>query len=108
MTTAARPERSDKTAPAVGIPLDRRVGPLRVLLAGRSLKGKSRLREAAISMPVWDGVWLRTEERDSVPFAPGKPGPWLFVRPDVEDAHADTFSRWVHLWTDEHFTVSAA
>lgn len=86
----------------------RGVRPQRVLLAGRSLKGKSRLREAAIRMPAWDGVWLRTEERDNVLFEPGEPGPWLFVRPDVSDVHADRFARWVHLWADEHFTVSAA
>lgn len=94
--------------PAVAGPVEPSVRPQRVLLAGRSLKGKSRLREAALRMPAWDGVWLLTEERENVLFAPGKPGPWLFLRPAAEDAHADTFSRWVHLWTDEHFTVSAA
>jgi hypothetical protein len=78
-----------------------------LLLAEKSLKGKSRLREAAICLPSWDGTWICTEERDNVPFSGCVKGPWLFVRPNVNDSRADSFSRWVHATDDADFAVCA-
>lgn len=89
-------------------PVERMVRPL-LVLAGRSAKGKNRLREAAAAMPGWDGSWRVQNEMERVTFAPGVRGPWLFVAPRGADSvNREKHSRWVHAEADADFSVSAA
>jgi hypothetical protein len=92
---------------AVAGQVERSVRPL-LVLTGKSAKGRNRLREAAAAMPSWDGSWGVEYEVERVPFAPGVPGPWLFVSPHGADSvDRERFSRWVHEYADENFDVAA-
>jgi len=60
-------------------------------------------------MPAWGGQWCVQNELDSVTFAPGVRGPWLFVAPvGVGAPHKEKHSRWVHATADADFGVAAA
>lgn len=94
--------------PALAGQVDRHVRPL-LVLAGKTAKGKNRLREAHAAMPGWDGSWRVQNKQERVTFAPSVRGPWLFVAPrGADSANREKHSRWVHEFVDADFTVSAA
>ena len=68
-----------------------------VQLKGVTAKGKNRVREHG-------DRWTVLAETDRVLFAPGKPGPWLFVAPPGKGQN-DKASRWIRASEDENFTV---
>jgi hypothetical protein len=69
----------------------------RVKLKGISQKGKNRVREQG-------ETWSVFAETETVLFAAGKPGPWLFLAP-VGKNQDDKASRWVKLSGDTDFIV---
>lgn len=80
-----------------------------LVLTGKNVKGKNRLREAHAAMPGWDGSWRVQNELEQVTFAPSVRGPWLFVAPRCADSVIrERYSRWVHANADDHFDVAAA
>ena len=70
----------------------------KVKLKGISQKGKNRVREHG-------ETWSVFAETETVLFAAGKPGPWLFLAP-VGKNQDDKASRWVRLSGDTDFTVT--
>ena len=69
-----------------------------IMLAGRTQKGKNRVREQG-------NIWTVMAETDSVLFAPNSPGPWLYVVP-VGRAHDDKAGRWIRKTDDLDFAVT--
>ncbi len=77
-----------------------------ITLSPRTAKGKNKLREVAAAMPEWDGTWVEGMRLSEVQFAPGKAGPWLYLKPNVLDSWClDRFGRWVHESLDHDFGV---
>lgn len=69
-----------------------------IVLRGVTLKGKNRVREQG-------DRWTVFGETDRVLFAPGKPGPWLYVVP-AGMPHDHKAGRWIHKTNDADFHVS--
>ena len=69
-----------------------------VKLTPKSLKAKNRVHEAGNP-----ARWVLVERRYSVAFS-DRPGPWLYVRPDVP-GQSDFHARWVSATNDPHFDV---
>jgi len=67
-----------------------------MILKGKSLKGKNRIREHG-------EFWFIEFEADTVLFDP-RPGPWALVAPCRSD-NPDLHSRWIHLKEDKDFIV---
>lgn len=68
-----------------------------IQLKGLSQKGKNRIKEN-------NTIWVVLAETDSVLFAPGKPGPWLFISPIGKDQN-DKASRWIKSSDDPDFEI---
>lgn len=66
-------------------------------LSGISQKGKNRVREHG-------SLWVVYAETDHVLFAPGKPGPWLYIVP-AGMQHDHKAGRWIHKTIDTDFHV---
>lgn len=66
-----------------------------MILKGKSLKGKNRIREHG-------EFWFIEFTADKVQFDP-RPGPWALVIPKGP-AHRE-HSRWIHLTDDKDFEV---
>lgn len=77
----------------------------RILLAGKTRKGKNRIHELG-------EAWLVEKEVATVGFAPGEPGPWLSIFPESCRTNCKStlcnHGRWVHEHNDADFTVASA
>ena len=71
----------------------------RIQMQGLSQKGKNRVRELG-------SIWHVLAETDTILFAPGKNGPWLFIAPPGKDMN-DKSSRWVHATSDPDFSIKS-
>lgn len=70
-----------------------------VMLVGKTLKGKNRLRESNTN------TWRIVRISDKVGFSQ-EPGPWFLVRPCIKDSNESQWlSRWVHSSNDKDFTI---
>jgi len=70
---------------------------MRILLNGKTRKGKNKIHEA--DSPV---SWIILDQRESVSFSP-KSGPWIFIRPNNDIQGKE---RWVALTNDRDFDVT--
>jgi hypothetical protein len=70
-----------------------------IQLKGISQKGKNRIRDHG-------DRWVALAETDTVLFAPGQKGPWLFVAPEGKGQN-DKASRWIRASGDTDFHVIA-
>ena len=72
-----------------------------VMLVGKSLKGKNRIREAKTNR------WVIVRISDKVGFSQ-EPGPWLLVRPEHErlnEEESHWLSRWINEKNDKDFLI---
>ena len=68
-----------------------------IRLKGKTMKGKNRIREHG-------EMWNVLAETDTVLFAPGSKGPWLFAAP-VGKNQNDKSSRWIKSVNDLDFDI---
>ena len=68
-----------------------------IQLKGISNKGKNRVRDHG-------DRWTVLAETETVLFAPGQKGPWLFIAP-VGQGQNDKASRWIKVTGDLDFVV---
>ena len=69
----------------------------KIKLKGITQKGKNRVREHG-------NEWTVLAETDTILFAPGVFGPWLFIAPEGE-GHMHKASRWIKVSLDADFEV---
>ncbi len=74
----------------------------RITITGISLRGKNRVREAAMTLGTSE--WRILERRGRVSFHHAV-GPWFLIEPHSEHSKRKDFLRWVHGVFDPHFRI---